>query len=48
MPLAQAVALQLDPMGAVNHAIQNGIAQGGGAESVGMPLRLTGESLKSG
>lgn len=48
MTLAQTGALQFDAMGAVNDAVQNGIADGRIAEHLGMPQRLTDESLRYG
>ena len=48
LALAQARPLQLDAMGAVDDAVQDGVADGRVAEHVGMPQRLTAESLRSG
>ena len=44
---AQALAGQLDAVGVVDEAIQDGVGEGGNAEHLGMPRRLIGESLGS-
>ena len=46
--LAQTRPLQLDAMGAVHNAVEDGIADRRIPEHVGMPQRLTAESLRSG
>ena len=48
MAFAQAGALQLDPMGPVHDAIEDGIADRRITEHLWMPQRLTGESLECG
>ena len=47
LPFAQQLAAQLDTMSSVHDTIQNGIGQGGIAEHMEMPRRLTGKSLRS-
>ena len=48
MTLAKTRPLQLDAMGAVHDAVEDGLADCRVAEHVGMPHRLTAESLRSG
>ena len=48
MAFAQAGALQLDPMGPVHDAIEDGIADRRITEHLWMPQRLTDESLGCG
>jgi len=45
---AQAFSFELDPMCTVNDTIEDRVAEGGIAEHLGMPQRLTGESLRYG
>ena len=46
--LTQTWPLQLDAVGAVHDAVEDGVADRRVAEHVGMPHRLTAESLRSG
>ena len=46
--LAQGLTFQIEPVSAVDQSIEHGIRDGGITEHLGMPQRLTGESLRYG
>ena len=45
---AQGLTLQLKPVCVMHEAVEHRVGNGGVAEPLGMPQRLTGESLKCG
>ena len=46
--LAQQLAFQIEAVSTVDQPIEHGIGDGGIAEHLGMPQRLTGKSLRYG